>query len=713
MADKDILADAKAHFELCVDAETTNRLNFIEDLRFVWQPDKYQWPDKVRAQREKDGRPCLTVSKMLPFTQQVINDARLNKPQIKVRPVDDVADVRTAKVMNGLIRNIEQSSNADIAYDTAMEFAVTGGWGYFRITTEYAHDDTFDQDIRIERVANPLSVFADPYSTAADSSDWNIGFITDRLPKKVFEDRYKGAEPVDWNDYAGGTADHPWLNDDGVLVAEYWKREEIERTIVLLSNGIVLSSETYEADKDLYDQQNVTVEEERPVLSHKVRHLVMTGAEVLKDEKWAGRYIPIIPVYGREVNIEGERFFYSLIRDAKDPQRMFNFWRTASTELVALAPRVPFIGEEGFTNAPGMAERWNSINNVSWPFVEYKRGSQPPQRQPLDAGPAIGAMQESLAASDDMKAVIGIYDASLGAKSNETSGKAIMARQREGDVGTFHFSDNLNRAIRHAGRILLDLIPAVYSRKRIIRTLGEDGTAETVPINQPVLMGPKGEASPLPQMTPGMPEPEMGTELEQGIVGIYDLTAGKYDLVVDSGPSFTTRREEAATQMVELLRAFPQAAPYIGDLLAKNLDWPGAEEIAERLRMLLPPELRGDQGQENPLIQEGVKIIQGLQAKLQEMEQDKSLEQSKLDVDREKVDVERYKAESERYKMQLDVQAMTPEQVQAVVVQTMKDLFNGNPPVSGGQAPPVPPPPVMARPQPQPAPAGSFMPGGM
>ncbi len=325
----------------------------------------------------------------------------------------------------------------------------------------------------------------------------------------------------------------------------------------------------YAKNKALFDASGVSVVgRPREVLSHAVKQHVLTGAEVLDTVDWAGRFIPIVPVLGDEVFLEGRRHLRSLVRDAKDPQRMFNYWRTTSTELVVLAPRAPFIGPKGAFKSD--ADKWATANTDCHAYIEYD-GQVPPERSSF-AGVPAGALQEAMNASDDIKSILGLFDASLGAASNENSGRAILARQRR-DASTFHFIDNLSRAIRHAGRIMIDLIPQVYSTPRLLRVLGPGGETSTVAVNQPAQTSPGAAAAPLQ--------------------AVFDLSVGKYDLTVEAGPSFTTRREEAASQMIALIQAFPQAAPVLGDLLAKNLDWPGAEEIAERLKMLLPPQLQG------------------------------------------------------------------------------------------------------------------------
>jgi hypothetical protein len=624
LSDDEIIKDAREAFELAADAEAENRRDALDDLRFARLGE--QWPAEIKRERDLDGRPCLTINRLPAFIRQVVNDARQNKPAIVVHPVDSQADPETAEVFNGLIRHIEQSSDAEVAYDTALDFAVTCGFGYFRINTRYASDDTFDQDLVVERVANPFSIYGDPDAAAADSSDWNSAFVVDTLPKAAFEARWKGAEAVDWSADSYASLTGPWLEGDRVMVAEHWRREAVQRSIVALSDGQVVEVSAYQKQKAMFDALGVSVVgRPRSVASHKVVQRILTGAEVLETVEWAGKFIPIVPVYGEELHVDGRRRLRSLVRDAKDPQRMFNYWRTTSTELVALAPKTPFIGRKGAFETD--SAKWATANTQSHAYIEYD-GPEPPMRQGF-AGPPAGAMAEALSASDDMKAIMGLYDASLGARSNETSGRAILMRQREGDVSTFHYIDNLNRAMRHAGRVMLDLIPKVYATPRVVRILGADGQAKAVPVNQPAAVTPDA------------------TGQIKEIEKIYDLTVGKYDLTVSSGPSFTSRREEAANQMIELIRAYPAAAPVIGDLLAKNLDWPGADEVAQRLQALLPAQAQAGSAQGQAAQAQLAQLAQALtaaKAEIAALQQDKSHEARKLEIDAFEAETNRLKA---------------------------------------------------------------------
>ncbi len=330
------------------------------------------------------------------FIRQVVNDARQNTPSISVRAVDDAADPATAEVMSDLIRDIEAQSSADIAYDTAVDFAVSCGFGYFRINTAYVEDDAFEQDIRIARIANPFSVYGDPFSDAPDSSDWNVAFVLDRMKRSVFEKRYKDADLASWADPRWDHVGEPWKQDgDHVGVAEYWTREQIKKPIVALSNGTIVAVAEYEKHKALFDAQGVeVVGSPRDVMSHKVTQRLISGCDVLETVEWAGKYIPLVPVYGEDINVAGTRYLRSMIRDAKDPQRMFNYWRTASTELVALAPGTPWIGRKG-----NLQERRGQVGDrqPGQPSL-YEYDSEPPRRQPF-AGTPVGVINEALAAS--------------------------------------------------------------------------------------------------------------------------------------------------------------------------------------------------------------------------------------------------------------------------------------------------------------------------
>lgn len=642
--DEDFMQDMREKFVISADVSSENRKLALEDIKFGLLGE--QWNEKDAEKRRLKGKPCITINKFPAHIRQVVNDARQNKPAIRVRPVDDNSDPKTAEILNGLIRNIETSSNADIAYDTAIHQSVSGGFGYLRVNVDFAGDDTFDRDIKIERISNQFAVYEDPYANSADGSDWKCCWVTERITKAEFKSRFGNKDTVNW-ELTEDVEDYDWVNDDGVWIAEYWEREEVTKEICLLSDGDVVDEDVYEANADAYQAFGKTKIESRTTKSHKVTQYIVSGKEILETNEWAGRYIPIVPCYGEEVIVENKRYFKSLIRDSKDAQRLLNYWRTTTTELVALAPKTPFIGEEGAFSVD--TAKWTTANTEDHAFIMHKKGTMPPQRQQYASVPA-GAMQEALNADDDIKSTMGMFGASIGQADNAISGRAIMARQRESDTGTFHFIDNLSRSLRQVGRIIVDLVPHVYQPGRVLRIIGEDG-----------------------KETENIRVAEQGAQLPPDISNVYDLTAGKYDVVVDVGPGFTTKRQEAATQMIEFSRVNPQASALISDLIAKNLDWPGATEISERFKAMLPPQITG----ENPQVQQLQQQLQAAQQQAQQVAQQlvQQLEQLKQDksIDVEKVKIDAYNAETNRAKI---MQAgMTPEQVQMLVVQTIQQLM--------------------------------------
>lgn len=551
-----ILEDAELRYKEATEYWADNHDEAADDIRFARLGE--QWPADILAQRQRERRPAFTINRLPTFIRQVVNDARQSRPAISCKPIDSNGDEETSEVIADLIRHIEYTSDASIAYDTALEHAVTSGFGYWRIALEYTRDDAWDMDIRIKRVLDPLNIFSDPQSMSAASDDWRYCFIDDEIDEDEFGRRWKDADKISWD--SESTGDN--IGKETIRITEYWTKDEIDKTILKLSDGTVLDEDRFLANSELFMAAGATVAAARKSKSNRITHRILSGADVLDETVWAGRYIPVVPVYGDEIYIDGKRIFRSLIRDAKDSQRMLNYWRTLATELVALTPKAPWIGPRGAFKTD--AAKWATANSRSHAFIEYD-GPQRPMREPFSGIPS-GVIQEALTTSDDMKAIIGMYDASLGARSNETSGRAIMARQREGDVSSFHFLDNLARAITHTGRILVDLIPSVYSTPRILRVMGVNSETRMVTINQPFTHG--------------------------GGSKIYDLTTNSYDVAVSMGPSYTSKRQETADQMINLIKSYPPVAPYIGDLLASNLDWPGADEISKRLKALLPPQIQ-------------------------------------------------------------------------------------------------------------------------
>ncbi len=636
-----------------------------------------QWPDEVKSQRERDKRPCLTVDKLNQYVRQIVNDGRQNRPSIKVRPVDSKADVATAEVFQGIVKHIEDRSGADAAYDTSLDGAATCGFGHFRVLTEYVGDESFDQEIVILRIRNPLSVMIDPDSQEADGSDMKYAFIIEEMSKEDFKEKYPNQYPVDFSaekDYGDWFGDH-------VRIAEYWHIEEEERELVQLSDGKILPRDKLDELKASIPDIESEIIESRMVPKRTVKYCKVSGNGFLEEVKeWPGKYIPIMTVWGNEIDIEGKVYHSGIIRPGKDPQRLYNYSRSAFAERVALTPKAPWVAAEG--QVENYEDEWSTANTDNHSVLRYTPTSlngtpvPPPQRAKASDVPA-GFAQDMQISEHDIQGAIGMYAASLGAPSNERSGKAIMARQREGDVGTFHYHDNLNRAIRYCGIVLIDLIPKIYNSARVIRILGYDGTP--------------GEAAIDPNT--------MSASQKMGVGMVYNLGVGTYDVSLDTGPSYTTMRQESAAAMTEMVQANPALMQVAGDLIVKAMDWPGAQELADRLNLTLPPEItqaemQKKQGTMPPemaqivnqfeqAIQQKDQMMAEATAKLEELMQ----ENQKLKNDNEyknketiikvaDTEIKAYSAETAR--MTALQQAMTPEQVQAIVMQMLQDLMTPN-----------------------------------
>ena len=630
--DDQIHKDAIERFTESIEGSDFNREAYYSDVKFSRMGD--QWDDKVKKLRVQEGRPALTINKLPAFIRSIVNESRQNRPAIQVTPSDNFGDEETAQVIGGLIKSIERRSSAEVAYSTALDCAVTGGFGFWRVDIDYVNDESFSLEARINRIPNPLSVHWDTASTRFDASDWEYAFVSDWMEKDEYEVKYPDASMSNFEGDSRDEASDQWIREDSIRIAEYFCKKPDSYQLMLLAmtdpqTGEVQAQTVREQDLEtmaarffenqqidlggmvgddaliqMFMQQSGTeLRQTREVDTHKIMRYIMNGDEVLESDPWPGKKIPICPVWGEEVFVDGRRHFRSMVRDAKDSQQMFNFWRSASTELVALAPKTPFIGPKGFI-PKGDETKWASANTRSHAYLEYNAtAGNMPQRQPF-AGVPAGVLQEAANNVDDMKSIMGIFDSSLGARSNETSGRAIMARERQGDVSNFHFLDNMSRAISYCGEVLVDIIPSVYSAEESIRILGEDDKAEVAKLTQ-----------------------EAGGSQKKGLNGqpaLYNLSVGVYDINVKSGPSFATAREETRETLIEIMRQVPDAAPFVGDVLLDHMDFVGADIVAKRLKHLLPPEIKqaedAESNSDNP---EMAAMQQQLQAKDQEMEQAK------------------------------------------------------------------------------------------
>lgn len=598
------IAEIKRKFRLAMDAEAENRKMWLEDMRFAHIPG-HQWPQELRRLREDptSPRPCVEINVMAQHVYQVVNDIRQNRPTIKVRPTAMNASNDVAEVYDGTIRHIDSCSDGDVATDTAANHAVSGGWGYFRITTDYADEAVNEQEIYIKPVYNPLSVAFDANSMCPVGSDAECAFVIDEMSKSAFTAQY-GKDAGQWDQNTG--EDYDWVTKDSVRVCEYFEKATRDKNVLILMDGQELEESEY-WEKYQGDANRPIIVGNRTESEKYVKWTKVTAFKILEEGEFPSQFIPLIRVPGLIVDIDGKRYFKGLVRDAKDPQRVFNYQWSTFIETVALQPKVPWLVAEG--QIDGHEAEWNQAHTANLPYLEYRttdlEGNNvgAPQRQQLQMAPQ-GVMQGLSMANDAIKMVTGQYDASLGQRSNETSGKAILARQHEGDVATYHFIDGLQMAIRHKGRILIDMIPRVYDTKRVMRILGEDGATKEVRID------------------PTQQQAIQETQLVSGkIEKIYNLNVGKYDVVATVGPSFSTKRQEAVDAMAQIMQGNPNIFPVIGDIWVRNQDWPGSDEISERLKTMLPPQIKDTEQDGQQIPPQALQQMQAMQQQLQQMGQ--------------------------------------------------------------------------------------------
>ena len=644
------IQEAKDFLRLCNDSDSNNRAEALDDVRFAAGD---QWPVDVQNSRILEARPCLTINKIDAYVRQICNQQRQQRPRIKVHGMNNESDEKVAEILTGICRHIENQSDADAAYDHAFEYCVKMGWGYWRVTTDYVREDSFDQEIYIRPVENPFTVYFDPNSVLPDGSDAERVLITTVISKDVFKTMYPNAE-VDQGFSSRGTGDteSEWVTKEDIRVAEYFYTERTKDMLLELSDGTTGYS-TEIPSKEVLAQAGITVIAKRDVWRKKIKYCKLTAMQILEEGEWAGKYIPIVPVFGQEVRVDDKHKKFGLVRMAKDPQRMYNYWSTALTETVALAPKAKWLLAEG--QDEGHENEWAMANIKAMPVLRYKQtdiegrpAPQPTRLQPEP--PPAGVMSALQSMNQDLQAVVGIFDPSQLPQGLQ-SGKSINGQQMQADMTNFHYYDNLTRSIRHTGRIILDLVPKIYDRERVMRIIGDDGKPEIVTLNQP------------------------GSD-ENGVAKVLnDVTVGEYDVVMDTGPGYNSKRQEAVDAMTSLFAADPALVQIAGDLYVRNMDFPGSDVIADRLAVNNPLAQIDEKSEVPPqaqmMIAQGKKTIEQLQQQIQMMQMDSKYRAS--------VQEQVQQAETEREKMRLqvrreDTQLRTDTTAHDTVIKTQTQL---------------------------------------
>ena len=660
--------------QVAQDALSDSRDDELDDLRFAAaSPDnQFQWPSDVLATRGAavqgqtiNARPCLTINKLPEHIHQVTNEQRQNQPSGKVIPASEDADVEVAEVFEGMVRYIEYISNAKIAYSTACDNQVTYGEGYARLLTDFCSDDSFDQDIKIGRIRNSFSVYMDPTIQDPCGMDAEWCFITEDVLKEVYERDYPDAQPISalQAQGSGDSSLNAWLGEDTIRIAEYFYKEYKPQKLNLYT-GNMTAYEGSPKDKQIRGMGLLPIKQ-REVQVCTTKWMKTNGFEPLEEQDWAGKYIPVVRLIGNEFEIDGKIYVSGLVRNAKDAQRMYNYWVSQEAEMLALAPKAPFIGAGGqFEN---YENQWKTANTQNWPYLEYNpdvtdgagAALPPPQRsQPPMA--SSGLLQAKMGAADDIKSATGQYNASLGQTSNERTGKAILAREHQAAVGTYHFVDNYAYFVQCITVQIIDLVPKIYDTERVTQIMGEDDSLKMVKLN------------------PAQDQAVNTLTDDQGaILKIYNPNVGKYHVRATTGPSYVTKRQETQAAMGEVLSANPDLWKIAGDLFVKNMDWPGADEMAKRLARTIDPKLLQGEDQ-SPEMQAANQQIQAMGQEMEQMHQmlqnvGNSLEARDVQIKSFEAEIKAFDAETKRIAAVAD--SIGPDQIQEIVLGTIHSMI--------------------------------------
>lgn len=668
---RELLDEARERFALAETASKDNRIRFTDAIKFLAGE---QWDPALKRARESgpNPRPCLTMDRLTTHVNLVVNAQRQNKPAIKVHPVDDTGDIKVADIYDGVIRHIEAVSNADTAYETAGFTQSSAGQGYWRVLTQFKDETAFEQEIVIGRITNPLSVYFDPDAREMDGSDAHWCFIVDSMDKKRFEDRYGKEVTEDWD----ASDDKGWWNGEKVRTAEYFRVLHKEESLLLFADGTAMFETDYKTSiGNGGDAQRVikTRKGQRRV----VEWFKLGGDFIVDSRIWPGRWIPVVRIVGNEIDVEGDLQYTGIVHRAMDAQRAYNYWVSKVTETVGSAANAPYIGVKGqFQGVEGV---WRNANNTNPTYLEVNPvdvngNPAPAPRRENPITIPTGAVNLVQMMADDMRWITGQQEANFGAPSNEQSGRAIIARQQQGDTATYHYVDNLARGIRHTGRIIVDMVPRVMDVKQILRTLGEDGSSDYA------------------EHDPDQQEAVAKQQLENGeIHRIYNLGVGRYDVEVSVGPNFTTRRLEAVDAFQALIQADPELMKVFGDIYLRNQDWPGAQDAADRFAKTIDPKLKGSaNGDDDPEVQmqqamgKAQEQIQELTARVDTGQQladaaDKEIEGLKAELQKAQTDIAtktasaQISAEASRYAKDIELKIAQAEIAKDLEVAAMNN----------------------------------------
>jgi hypothetical protein len=629
--DKKLLETARERWKRCVEADQENRRKAVEDLKFIHVPGE-QWDAQIKS--ERGNRPSYEFNKLRVTIKRIVNGIRSNRPQAKVRAVED-GDKDTAAILEGLCRNIWSVSDADCAVDIAAEMAVAGGMGAWRVVTEYSSDDAWDQDIKILSLRNPMSLWSDPSAKDPMKRDAKFWFLESRMSKEAYQSKYGKVEAIEWEGSEFDDSDD-WEDEESVRICEYWYQKPVAKTLALLSDGSTIDAENTPAEA----LAGRAVVRTRKVSTHQICMAIIGGGDKLveKPTEWAGSKFPFVQIYGEYLYIDGKVHWFGLTRFAKDAQRAYNLERTLFIETEAKAPLDTDWAT--VTQAQGLTDQWARAHKELLPFRLYNpdpMAAGPPQRSPGAQVPPALAVGLQLS-GEDIKGVTGVFDPSISGKTNAVSGVAKRAEVAQGEIVCFNYQDNVARGVQYTHELLIDLVPKIYDSERSIRILGVDGAEQYAKVNS---IGPNGEV-------------------------VNDLSRGKYDTTVTIGPNLGTQRQEAAEVYMGLMQGNPGLFPVVGDLVVKTFDYPYSDEMAERLRVMAPPQIQQMLAQKeqqggkplDPRAQAAMAQAEQMMQQVQQMGQ--VVEQAAGEAEGMKAETDKAmtELESQRVKLEADYQKM-------------------------------------------------------
>lgn len=591
-----------------------------------------QWRPDLRQQRESDGRPVMQLPRIQNFVRQLHAQNRQSKPNIIVS-ANDSSSKEDADIVNGIIRKIEAQCSADIAYDHASESAIKIGIGALRIYTDYSYPTSFDQDIKIEAIYDESAVLFDPAARDPLFEDSEYVFIESVMRRDQYARQIgESTKLSNLAKIVGFTSSSPLaVDEEHIVILEYYRKVHKSTTIYKYSN-IITGENVITNEKS--DDTNLVLVNSRTSSTCKIMHSLFDGLEFHNTTELPGTIIPVIPVLGEMQYINKVRQLKGVIRDSMDVQRVINYTASVQLEVVDLAPKVPWLVEEGTID--GYETEWRDANMRNYSYLVYKNknGAPPPTRMPIatDITSIANIKNQS---QDDMQAIFGIFDAALGDAGPEQSGVAIQTRINQTNQSTYIYKDNMMRSIRQTGRVIADMIPEYYNGRQIVIP-NIDGSDKKVQV----------DLDPL----------------------------ASFEISIKSGPTNESARQSLNADLMQLVTAMPQVAPLVSDYIIKNSDLPGTEKLVARLQTLLPPEIRqiesGDAENMSPdemnsKMMQGVQENAALNAHSQEVEQqnaqlqqelealkvDKSFEQQKLMMEME---LKKQQLQLDATKLQLD-----------------------------------------------------------